>query len=139
MEVIKLKNLTLNTNKCTFGSKKIKFQGTLFSFEGVKPDPEKNKVLEDLEQPKNKEELKSFVCTMQSSNSNVKSVIPVLEDTYNTFDNRHHQESDNSPSFNSKQMLNFASKRDRKQIKITPGHPSANNIETVMKPLGKDK
>ena len=34
-------------------------------------------------------------------------------------------------------MLNFTSKHDIKQIKIPPGHPSANNVETVMKPLTK--
>ena len=38
MEVIKPKNLTLNPNKCTFGSKEIKFWAMLFSSEGVKPD-----------------------------------------------------------------------------------------------------
>ena len=33
----------------------------LFSSEGVKPDPEKNKALEDLQLPKNMEEIKSFM------------------------------------------------------------------------------
>ena len=34
-------------------------------------------------------------------------------------------------------MLNFISKRDIKQVKIPPDHPSANNVETLMKTLGK--
>ena len=34
-------------------------------------------------------------------------------------------------------MLDFTSKRDIKQAKIPPGHLSANNVETMMKPLGK--
>ena len=56
-----------------------------------------------------------------------KSVIPVLEDTYNTFGNPERQQSDNG----------LTSKRDIKQDKLPPGHPSANNAETVMKPSGK--
>ena len=68
MEVIKSKNLTLNPNKYTFSSKEIKFWGMLFSSEGVKPDPEKTKALEDLQPLKNKEELKLFICMQSSSN-----------------------------------------------------------------------
>ena len=34
-------------------------------------------------------------------------------------------------------MLHFPSKYDIKKFKILPGHPSANNVERVMKPLGK--
>ena len=67
MEVIKSKNLTLNSNKCTFGSKEINFGGMLFSSRGVKPKPQKLKVLEDLQPPKNSEELKSFIWLMQSN------------------------------------------------------------------------
>ena len=33
-------------------------------------------------------------------------------------------------------MLNFASELDTRQLKVSPGHPSANNVETEMKPLG---
>ena len=61
MKVIKSKNLTLNPSKYTFGSKKMKLLKMLFSSEGVKPDPEKVKALEDLQAPNNKEELKSFL------------------------------------------------------------------------------
>ena len=66
-----------------------------------------------------------------------KSVIPVLQDTYNTFGNPKRQKSDKGPPFNSKEMVDFTSKRNIEQVKIPPGHPSANNVETVMKPLGK--
>ena len=65
------------------------------------------------------------------------SVIPVLDATNNTFDNPQSQKSDNSLPFNSIEMLHFPSKYDIKQFKILPGHPSANNVERVMKPLGK--
>ena len=67
--------------------------------------------------------------------TNAKSVIPVLEDTYNTFDNPQGQKSDNGPPFNSKE--NLTSKRDIKQVKIPPGHLSTINVDTVTKPLGK--
>ena len=67
MEAIKSKNLTLNLNKCVFGSKGNKFWGILFSSEEVKPDTEKIKALEDLQPPKNMAELKSFICMMPSN------------------------------------------------------------------------
>ena len=81
VEVMKSKNLTLNPNKCTLGSKEIKFLGTLFSSEKVKPEPEKNKDLEDIEPPKNKKELKWFIYMMQSNTDSIpyfsKSVAPL--------------------------------------------------------------
>ena len=39
----------------------------LCTSEGVKPDPEKVKVLENIKPPKDKDELKSFICMMQSN------------------------------------------------------------------------
>ena len=36
----------------------------LFTSEGVKPDPEKVKALENISPPKDKDELKSFICMM---------------------------------------------------------------------------
>ena len=69
--------------------------------------------------------------------TSAKSVLPVLCDTYNTFGNPETQKSDNGPPFNSKEMESFATKRDIELMKISPGHPAANNVETVMKPLGK--
>ena len=69
--------------------------------------------------------------------TSAKSVIPVLAEAYNTFGNPLVQKSDNGPPFNSKDMEDFTRKRGIEQVKIAPGHPSANNVETVMKPLGK--
>ena len=34
-------------------------------------------------------------------------------------------------------MAKFAKNRNIEQVKTSPGHPAANNFETVMKPLGK--
>ena len=39
----------------------------LFTSEEVKPDPEKLKALEHISPPKDKNELKSFICMMQSN------------------------------------------------------------------------
>ena len=39
----------------------------LFTSEGVKPDPEKVKALEHISLSKDKDELKSFICMMQSN------------------------------------------------------------------------
>ena len=34
-------------------------------------------------------------------------------------------------------MEEFTQQRSIEQVKIAPGHPAANNVETLMKPLGK--
>ena len=38
----------------------------LFTFEGVKPDLEKVRALENIKPPKDKDELRSFICMMLS-------------------------------------------------------------------------
>ena len=67
MEAVWTANLTFNPEKCSFGKSEIKFWGMLFTSEGVKPDPEKVKALEHISLPKDKDELKFFICMMQSS------------------------------------------------------------------------
>ena len=47
------------------------------------------------------------------------------------------QKTDNGPPFNSHKIAKFATNRNIDQVKTPPGHPAANNVETVMKPLGK--
>ena len=69
--------------------------------------------------------------------TSAKSVIPVIEEAYDTFGNPIRQKSDNRPPFNSKEMKTFTDSRNIEQVKTPPGHPSPNNSETVMKPLGK--
>ena len=39
----------------------------IYSSEGVRPDPEKVKALENIPPPMNKKDLRSFVCMMQSN------------------------------------------------------------------------
>ena len=65
--------LTLNADKCQFGMKKIKFWGMIIGAEGVEPDPEKVEVLDGLQPPKNKDELFSFLCMMQSNSEFITS------------------------------------------------------------------
>ena len=67
MEAVQNVNLTLNPEKCIFSKSEIKFWSMLFTSEGVKPDPEKVKALEHISLPKDKVELKFFICMMQSS------------------------------------------------------------------------
>ena len=64
---------------------------------------------------------------------NAKSVITALEDVCDTLGNPHGQRT----PFNSKEMENVTKNRNIKQVKTLPGHPSHNNVETVMKPFGK--
>ena len=70
--------------------------------------------------------------------ANAKSVISVLRDTNDLFGNPLRQKSDNGPPFNSNKMIKFGKKnRNIEQVKTPPGHPAANNVETVMKALVK--
>ena len=67
LQIISEVGVTLNPDKCVFGAKEIRFWGLIFSGEGVRPDPEKVDALIDLPPPKNKEDLVSFLCMMQSN------------------------------------------------------------------------
>ena len=67
MKAMDQANLTLNPKKYSFGKTEVAFWGMIFSSSGVITDPEKVKDLENLSLPKNRSELKSFICMMQSS------------------------------------------------------------------------
>ena len=71
------------------------------------------------------------------TSTNSGQVIPALSDIYNAYGNPNNQLSDNGPPFNSKAMKDFARERDINLQNIPPLHPSANPVETFMKPLGK--
>ena len=71
------------------------------------------------------------------SSTKATKVIPALQDIYDTIGNPEHQLSDNGPPFNSRAMQDFATMRGINLQKIPPLHPSANPVETFMKPLGK--
>ena len=56
----------MNEEKCWFLYDEVKFWGMMVNSEGIQPDPEKVEALDGLERPKNKSELTSFLCMMQS-------------------------------------------------------------------------
>ena len=65
--------LTLNHDKCHFAMPEVTFWGMIFSKYGVRPDPAKVEALDSLDSPKNKEELISFLCMMQSNSEFIPS------------------------------------------------------------------
>ena len=67
MEAIQAAGLTLNLPKCLFGSNEIRFWGMIVGEDGVSPDPAKVEALNHVSPPRNKEELNSFLCMMQSN------------------------------------------------------------------------
>ena len=53
--------LTLNKEKCIFGTKSIKFLGQAVDANGIKPDPDKIIAINDMPQPTNITELRRFL------------------------------------------------------------------------------
>ena len=64
MEAISNAGLTLNLEKCKFGSKEITFCGMIFSADRMRPDPDKIDRFNFITAPTNKDDLISFLCTM---------------------------------------------------------------------------
>ena len=71
------------------------------------------------------------------SSTSADKVLPALREIYDYYGSPGTQLSDNGPPFNSSSMERFAAERDIKLEKIPPLHPSANPVETFMRPLGK--
>ena len=71
------------------------------------------------------------------TSTKAEKVIPAIAEVYDAYGNPDSQLSDNGPPFNSKAMEEFAEKRGIELKNIPPLHPSANPVETFMKPLGK--
>ena len=71
------------------------------------------------------------------SSTAAKKVIPALSSIYDAYGNPGTQLSDNGPPFNSAAMKTFAEDRGIHLEKIPPLHPSANPVESFMRPLGK--
>lgn len=53
--------VTLNMSKCEFGKRKVKFLGVIVSNEGMSPDPDKTKAVQDMKEPSNVSEVRSFL------------------------------------------------------------------------------
>lgn len=60
-EVCRKRNLKLNTEKCNFFKTEVAFLGHLCTSEGLKPDPNKIKVMLNFPRPQEKAEVKRFV------------------------------------------------------------------------------
>ena len=67
MEVIAKSGMTLNPGKCHFRKSSIPFWGMIISADGVRPDPAKVDALRSASQPRNKSEVMSFLCMVQSN------------------------------------------------------------------------
>jgi hypothetical protein len=61
MEVAAKHGLALNSAKCEIKQKQITFFGNTYSSDGLKPDPQKVKDLQQMPQPKDKTELQQFL------------------------------------------------------------------------------
>ena len=73
MQAIHKSGLTLNPNKCLFGTSEISFWGMKFGTDGIQPDPTKVEALDFLLPPTNKQDLISFLCMMQSNADFIKN------------------------------------------------------------------
>ena len=61
LQRLKENGLTLSPKKCPLAMKSVEFLGYVFTQDGLKPSPDKVKVLEEAEPPESKEALKSFL------------------------------------------------------------------------------
>ena len=61
LDRIRKSGMKLNLSKCVFGQKEITFLGHVISGEGIKPDPEKTRAINDMPIPKSKVELQRFL------------------------------------------------------------------------------
>ena len=61
LQLLKEHQLYAKLSKCHFGLEEIKYLGHLVSKEGIKPDPKKIQVLLDWPEPKNPEDVRSFL------------------------------------------------------------------------------
>ena len=66
--------MTLNPEKCIICSTTIPWWGMIISEKGVSPDPKKVQAIKDMSPPKNRDEVKSLFCMLQSN----KNFIPSL-------------------------------------------------------------
>ncbi|CAB3986704.1 Hypothetical predicted protein [Paramuricea clavata] len=57
-------NITLRKEKCEFGRTSLEFHGHYFTSEGLRPSRNKIRAIQEMERPKSKEELVSFIQVM---------------------------------------------------------------------------
>ena len=61
MERTRSANITLNFDKIMFKQPRVKFFGNVYSKDGVEPDPDKIKAIQDLRRPEDKSELRTLL------------------------------------------------------------------------------
>ena len=61
MKTAAKQGLVFNSNKCHISQPRITFYGTIFSAQGIKPDPMKIQALQDLPTPQSQKQLQSFL------------------------------------------------------------------------------
>ena len=61
MKTAAKQGLVYNSNKCHISQPQITFYGTIFSAQGIKPDPMKIQALQDLPTPQSQKQLQSFL------------------------------------------------------------------------------
>ncbi|KAI8516719.1 hypothetical protein Bbelb_053000 [Branchiostoma belcheri] len=76
MEKTRQAGIKLNAAKCTIKESECTFFGMIYSADGVKPDPEKVEAITNMEEPRDKKELRSFLGLIQY----MSSFIPRLAD-----------------------------------------------------------
>ena len=66
--------MTLNQNKCIIAKESIPWWGMIISKDGISPDPSKVKDIKNLTAPTTKDEVKSFMCFIQSNKDFIPSI-----------------------------------------------------------------
>lgn len=61
LERAREKNVRFNVNKIQIASEQVKYLGHIFSFNEIKPDPDRLKAIEKMGRPKNKKDLQTFL------------------------------------------------------------------------------
>ena len=64
LERLSIHNITLRKEKCEFARTSLEFHGHYFTSEGLRPSPNKIRAIQEMERPKSKEELVSFIQMM---------------------------------------------------------------------------
>lgn len=57
----KERNVKFNPKKCQFEKDEVKYIGHIISDKGIKADPDKIRAIDGMQQPKNKDELSTFL------------------------------------------------------------------------------
>ncbi|KAK2704195.1 hypothetical protein QYM36_017493 [Artemia franciscana] len=57
----RVKGIRFNSEKCEFSKDKVKYFGHIISRDGIKPDPEKIRAIQDMPSPQSKEELQTLL------------------------------------------------------------------------------